>query len=137
MKKILAIILTLVMTASIFASCNEKVPNEDSQAATNEQSESLTQTEKQTQKGTTKKETTKKETTKNETTKKETTKTYAESTAGLLFELNSDGNGYILTDIGNAKEIVIDGHKGLPVTELLYYENKNITKLKMTFSVTQ
>ena len=29
MKKILALILTLVMTASIFASCNEKVPNED------------------------------------------------------------------------------------------------------------
>ena len=74
MKKILAIILTLVMTASIFASCNEKAPNEDSQAATNEQSESLTQTEKQTKKGTTKKETTKKETTKKETTKKQTTK---------------------------------------------------------------
>ncbi|MBE6533545.1 MAG: leucine-rich repeat domain-containing protein [Ruminococcaceae bacterium] len=129
MKKILALILMLLITLSIFASCNEKVQNEDAQAYTNEQSESLTQTEKQTQK-----ETTKKETTKKETTKKETTKTYAESTAGLLFELNSDGNGYILTDTGNAKEIVIDGHKGLPVTELggwLFYENKNITKITL------
>jgi uncharacterized protein YxeA len=124
MNKILAIILTLVMTASIFASCNEKTQNEDTQTATNEQSESLTQTEKQTQKGTTKK----------ETVKQETTKTYAESTLGLTFEINSEGNGYILTDLGNAKEIVVDGHNGLPVTELggwLFYENKNITKITL------
>ena len=124
MKKILSLILTFILVASIFTSCNEKTQNEDTQTATNEQSESLTQPEKQTQKGTTKKETTKKETTKKETTKKETTKkettkTYAESTAGLLFELNSDGNEYILADTRNAKEIVIDGHKGLPVTELV------------------
>ena len=126
MKKILSLILTFILVASIFTSCNENMLNDDTQADTTKQSESLTQTEKQT-----KKETTKKQTTKKETTKKETTKTYAESTPGLLFELNSDGNGYRLVDIGNAKEIVIDGHKGLPVTELLYYENKNITKLTL------
>lgn len=132
MKKILAIILTLVMTASIFASCNEKAPNEDSQAATNEQSESLTQTQKQTQKGTTKKETTKKE-----TTKKQTTKTYAESTAGLYFELNPEENGYILASLEfcKAKEIVIDGHKGLPVVDIGFEalkDNQNIVKLTLS-----
>ena len=125
MKKILSLILTFILVASIFTSCNENIESSGTQEYTDEQSESLT--EKQTNKETTKKETTKKETTKKETTKKETEKTYSESTAGLLFELNSDGNGYILTDTGNAKEIVIDGHKGLPVTELggwLFYENK-------------
>ena len=132
MKKILALILTLVMTASIFASCNEKVPNEDSQAAANEQSESLTQTEKQTQK-----ETTKKETSKKETTKQETTKTYTESTAGLYFELNTEENGYILASLEfcKAKEIVIDGHKGLPVVDIGFHvlkDNQNIVKLTQT-----
>ena len=124
MKKILSLILTFILVAGIFTSCNENMLNDDTQADTTKQSESLTQTEKQT----------KKETTKKETTKKETTKTYAESTPGLIFELNSDGNGYILVDTGNAKEIVIDGHNGLPVTELggwVFYENKNITKITL------
>ena len=137
MKKILALILMLLITLSIFASCNEKVPNEDSQAATNEQSENLTQTEKQTQKETTKKETSKKETSKKETTKQETTKTYTESTAGLYFELNTEENGYILASLefSKAKEIVIDGHKGLPVVDIgfdVLKDNQNIVKLTIS-----
>lgn len=137
MKKILSLILTFILVASIFTSCNEKTQNEDTQAATNEQSESLTQTEKQTKKETTKKETTKKETTKKETTKKETTKTYAESTAGLYFELNPEENGYILASLEfcKEKEIVIDGHKGLPVVDIGFEalkDNQNIVKLTLS-----
>lgn len=136
MKKILALFLMLLITLSIFASCNEKIQNEDTQAYTNEQSESLTQTEKQTQKGTTKKETTKKE-----TTKKQTTKTYAESTAGLYFELNSDKKSYTLVATGSCtlNEITIDGYKGLPVTKIGYralYDNSVVTKITIGSAVT-
>ena len=43
-----------------------------------------------------------------------------ESTAGLEFELNADGKSYTVTGIGTctATEIIIDGHKGLPVTSI-------------------
>ena len=43
-----------------------------------------------------------------------------ESTAGLEFELNAYGKSYTLKGIGTctATEIVIDGHKGLPITSM-------------------
>ena len=43
-----------------------------------------------------------------------------ESSAGLKFKLNKDGKGYTLTKVGSCteKHIVIDMHKGLPVTSI-------------------
>ena len=46
-----------------------------------------------------------------------------ESSVGLQFTMNSDGNSYSLSGIGSCKEnsIVIDAHRGLPVTEISAY----------------
>lgn len=64
----------------------------------------------------------------------------SESTKGLKFTLNADGLGYTLVGKGtaNSKEIVIDGHEGLPVTTIGYaaFENdKTITSVKIGDSV--
>lgn len=57
-----------------------------------------------------------------------------ESTSGLKFALNEDGQSYTLVGKGSctATDIVIDGYKGLPVTKIGYaaFENdKKITKV--------
>ena len=64
-----------------------------------------------------------------------------ESSAGLEFELNKDGKGYTLTKVGNCKEknIVIDMHKGLPITIIgveAFCDCKNITSIIIPNSVT-
>ena len=64
----------------------------------------------------------------------------SESTAGLKFTLNADGLGYTLVGKGTAKskDLVIDGHEGLPVTRIGYaaFENdKTITSVKIGDSV--
>lgn len=59
-----------------------------------------------------------------------------ESTTGLKFVLNEDKLSYTLVSKGTAtaKAIVIDGHKGLPVTKVGYSafgDDKNITSVKL------
>lgn len=59
-----------------------------------------------------------------------------ESSAGLAFELNADGQGYTLVGKGTctATSIVIDGHSGLPVTRIGYGAfsgDKKITSVKI------
>ena len=59
-----------------------------------------------------------------------------ESTAGLKFVLNADKLSYTLIGKGDAKskDIVIDGHNGLPVTKIGYSafgDDKTITSVKI------
>ena len=59
-----------------------------------------------------------------------------ESTSGLKFVLNEDKLGYTLVGRGTstAKDIVIDGHNGLPVTKIGYSafgDDKTITSVKL------
>ena len=60
-----------------------------------------------------------------------------ESTSGLKFELNPDGLSYTLIDRGTTaskSEILIDGHKGLPVTKIGYgvFDNSIRKDTKLT-----
>ena len=64
-----------------------------------------------------------------------------ESSAGLEFELNEDGKSYTLTKVGSCteKNIVIDMHKGLPVTSIGYSAFSccsNLTSIAIPNSVT-
>ena len=64
-----------------------------------------------------------------------------ESSAGLVFKLNEDGQSYTLTYIGSCKEknIVIDMHKGLPVTGIgneAFSGCSNLTSITIPNSVT-
>ena len=64
-----------------------------------------------------------------------------ESSAGLEFKLNVDRNSYTLTKVGSCKEknIVIDMHKGLPITiigDKAFYDCQNITSITIPNSVT-
>ena len=59
-----------------------------------------------------------------------------ESTKGLKFELNDDKLGYTLVDKGTvtAKDIVVDGYNGLPVTKIghsAFESNTLITSVKL------
>ena len=65
----------------------------------------------------------------------------SESSAGLEFALNEDGKGYTLTKVGSCKEknIVIDMHKGLPVTNIgdyAFLKCSNLTSITIPNSVT-
>ena len=83
-------------------SSNDDIDSSDTEKNTESETESKKETEKETEKP---------------------TFNVKESTAGLKFELNPDGLSYTLVDRGTASktaEIVIDGHKGLPVTKIGY-----------------
>ena len=59
-----------------------------------------------------------------------------ESSSGLKFELNADGQGYTLVGKGtcSATSITIDGHNGLPVTGIgygVFSGDKKITSVKI------
>ncbi len=149
MKKLLALILALLMIIGMVASCgsrneNYDLPDDDKQ-----------QNEENEQNGNGNAEDDKNNGSNNGTTQnggnsndnentEEEQPTYVpkvESTAGLEFKLNDGGKGYTLVGIGTctATEIVIDGHKGLPVTSIgdwAFYNCSKLTSVTIPDSVT-
>lgn len=145
MKRLLAIILALLCTVTAFASCS-KVLDEENASDSNLSSDSDTigeypgslESDKATD-DQINKETNKNENEGNETddsTQEKPTFNVKESTSGLKFVLNDDKLSYTLVGKGDAasKDIVIDGHRGLPVTKIGYSafgDDKTITSVKI------
>ena len=131
MKRILALILTLLMVFSVVLSCessnNNDLPNyeeeskESNENIKNEQVENIGNGDKQ-----------------------EEDILYVpkvESTAGLEFQLNDDKKSYTVIGIGTctATDITIDGYKNLPVTRIgdyAFYGCTGLTSVTIGDSVT-
>lgn len=141
MKKILAIMLAVVFVVMTFASCTKDFENEGQNGSDTangsdviiESEDKNDATEDETKNDSTDG---KVEDTDNNTETEKPTFNVKESTAGLKYVLNEDKLSYTVVGKGSAtaKNIVIDGHNGLPVTRVGYSAFGNdatITSLKL------
>ena len=141
MKKILAIMLAVVFVVMTFASCTKDFENEGQNGSdTANGSDVIIESEDKNDAtgDETKNDSTdgKVEDTDNNTETEKPTFNVKESTAGLKYVLNEDKLSYTVVGKGSAtaKNIVIDGHNGLPVTRVGYSAFGNdatITSLKL------
>ena len=141
MKRLLAIILAMILAVTTLASCSKVVDSEGS-SDVNGESESYGGSDAFTDSSN--------ESNINNENIGDNTSTgesdvpvqgaptfnVKESTPGLKFALNEDKLGYTLVGRGDAasKDIVIDGHRGLPVTKIGYSafgDDKTITSVKL------
>ena len=141
MKKILAIMLAVVFVVMTFASCTKDFENEGQNGSdTANGSDVIIESEDKNDatEDDTKNDSTdgKVEDTDNNTETEKPTFDVKESTSGLKYVLNEDKLSYTVVGKGSAtaKNIVIDGHNGLPVTRVGYSafgNDSTITSLKL------
>ena len=149
MKKLLALILALLMIIGMVASCgsrneNYDLPDDDKQQNKENEQNGNGNAEDDKNNGSNNGTTQNGGNSNDNENTEEEQPTYVpkiESTAGLEFKLNDDGKGYTLVGIGTctATEIVIDGHKGLPITSIgdwAFYKCSSLTSITIPDSVT-